>query len=91
MAQAAGRQLQSAALNLKSALQPHPLVRQRKDLLVSSLLDYVRVGALPRVVYYDLLDAPGTNLRDCFRPIHGTEPVRTKSEQNLAAVGCARR
>jgi hypothetical protein len=66
-------------------------VRQRKDLLVSSLLDYVRNGALLRVVYYDLLDAPGTKLLDCLRPIHGTEPVRTRGHGRAACAkfsGC---
>jgi hypothetical protein len=51
--------------------------RQRKDLLVSAVLEGLSAGALLRAVHYDLLDEPRANLRDCLRRVDGAELVRT--------------
>ena len=62
---------------------------QSKAVLVATLLDCLRSGALQRVAYYELLDQPRSNLRDCFHPMDGKQPVRERARRPRAGRGAA--
>ncbi len=49
------------------------------DKLLAALFACLRAGAIERVCYYELLDQPRSNLRDCFRPMDGTQPVSQRT------------
>ncbi len=59
---------------------PPPLpVGQGIDKLLAALFDCLRAGAIKRVFYYELLDTPRSNLRDCFHPMDGKQPVSERT------------